>query len=70
MKQKRATAKKGTELVEYKEHLTTQIEEQEEKIKMIEKEVTKPATKYRSLHESIIPFSSLLNEFKDLGFIA
>lgn len=31
--------KKGTELVEYKEQLATQIEEQEEKIKMIEKEV-------------------------------
>ncbi|KAM7425277.1 hypothetical protein ABFA07_023278 [Porites harrisoni] len=38
VRQKRDTVKKGTELVEYKEQLATKIDEQEEKIKMIEKE--------------------------------
>ncbi|XP_020624000.1 forkhead-associated domain-containing protein 1-like isoform X1 [Orbicella faveolata] len=38
LKQKRDTAKKGTELIEYKEQLATQIEEQEEKLQMIERE--------------------------------
>lgn len=39
VKQKRDTVKKGTELVEYKEKLATQIEEQEEKLKIIENQV-------------------------------
>lgn len=46
MKQKRDTAKRGTELVEYKEQIETEIEEQKEKIKMIEREVTKSGSKY------------------------
>lgn len=45
MKQKRDTAKKGTEMVEYREQLASQIERQEEQIKVIEKEVT-----WRHLH--------------------
>lgn len=40
LKQKRDATKQGTELVQYKEKLGTQIEEQEKKLQMMEKEVT------------------------------
>ena len=51
--------KKGTELVEYKEQLATKIDEQEEKIKMIEKEVTIFSIQY-VLHRDNYIFVSLM----------
>ena len=51
--------KKGTELVEYKEQLQApKIDEQEEKIKMIEKEVTIFSIQY-VLHRDNYIFVSL-----------
>ena len=59
VRQKRDTVKKGTELVEYKEQLATKIDEQEEKIKMIEKEVTIFSIQY-VLHRVNYIFVSLI----------
>ena len=60
VRQKWDTVKKGgTELVEHKEQLATKIDEQEEKIKMIEKEVTIFSIQY-VLHRENYIFVSLI----------
>ena len=51
--------KKGTELVEHKEQFATKIDEQEEKIKMREKEVTISSIQY-VLHRENYIFVSLI----------